>query len=179
MAFTFTPLQAVHLPMLSAWLATPHVHEWWPEACDLVSVTTRYLPIVEGIDPTEAFLVSLDGVPIGYVQAYRLADEPAWRATISAAIDVGEAVGIDYLIGRADAVGRGLGSRMLREFVESRVLVDGRPGTVVVAVQQANVASWWALERAGFRRAWSGALRTDDPSDQGPAYLYVRERRAD
>ena len=47
---------------------------------------------------------------------------------------------------------------------------------VVVAVQQANRASWRALEGAGFRRQWEGLLVTDDLSDQGPAYLYVRYR---
>ena len=50
---------------------------------------------------------------------------------------------------------------------------------VVVAVQQADVASWMALEKAGFHRAWAGLLESNDPSDQGPAHLYMKRRGAD
>ena len=48
--------------------------------------------------------------------------------------------------------------------------------TIVVSVQQANQASWRALERAGYRRVWAGRLDTADPSDDGPAYVLVRDR---
>jgi aminoglycoside 6'-N-acetyltransferase len=45
-----------------------------------------------------------------------------------------------------------------------------------VAVQQENPASWRALEGAGFQRVWAGMLDSDDPSDQGPSYLYSMRR---
>ena len=47
---------------------------------------------------------------------------------------------------------------------------------VVAAPQQENVASWRALEKAGFTRAWSGVLDSDDPSDDGPAFVYRIDR---
>ena len=49
-------------------------------------------------------------------------------------------------------------------------------GLVAAAVSQANAASWRALEKAGYRRAWAGELDSDDPSDEGPMYLYRCER---
>jgi len=48
--------------------------------------------------------------------------------------------------------------------------------TALVAVGQRNVASWRALEKAGYRRCWAGELISDDPSDEGPMYLYRRNR---
>ena len=35
---------------------------------------------------------------------------------------------------------------------------------VVAAVQQDNVRSWRALEKAGFARAWAGQIASTDPT---------------
>ncbi|HWB36124.1 MAG TPA: hypothetical protein VHA75_08875 [Rugosimonospora sp.] len=48
----------------------------------------------------------------------------------------------------------------------------------MAAPQLANVASWRALERAGFSRLWAGQLDSDDPADAGPAYVYAVDRPA-
>jgi aminoglycoside 6'-N-acetyltransferase len=175
-AFTFRSLVGADFERLSGWLRQPHVERWWPDPNDLASVTDKYQPLVDGTDQTRAYICYLGDRPIGYVQAYRLADEPAWQATVAAALGDLDAVGIDYLIGEVDLVGRGNGSAMIEAFVASVWRAYPEVLLVVVAVQQANAASWGALEHAGFTRAWQGRLDTDDPSDQGPAYLYRRER---
>ena len=175
-AIVFTPLGDGHLATLAEWLRSPHVSRWWPDPCELPQVTERYHPIVEGTDTAHGFVIELDDIPIGYIQSYRLADEPQWSATLAVAIELRDAAGIDYLIGAAEMTGRGYGTRAIREFVASLWQRYEDVSTVVVPVQQANVASWRALERAGFRRAWEGLLDTDEPGDQGPAYIYVFER---
>jgi RimJ/RimL family protein N-acetyltransferase len=85
-----------------------------------------------------------------------------------------DGVGIDYFIGEEHETGRGVGSRAIRSFVDATLLTLRSSESVVVAVQQANVASWRALRRASCHRVWSGVLDSDDPSDQGPAHLYER-----
>ena len=47
---------------------------------------------------------------------------------------------------------------------------------IVVGLQQDNVASWKALEAAGFRRAWAGDLDSTDPGDDGPSFIYLLSR---
>ncbi len=47
---------------------------------------------------------------------------------------------------------------------------------MAVAVQQDNRRSWRALEKAGYSRVFAGMIESDDPSDAGPSYLYVRLR---
>ncbi len=177
MSIAFRPLSADDFPKLAAWLAAPHVEEWWPEPHDLGSVRDGYLSVVQGVDTTEGFIILNDGSPIGYIQRYRFAEEPEWRRTVAAAVDaVDKAAGIDYLIGEAAMTGRGLGSEAIRAFVVDLWKKFRDVTMVVVAVQQRNLASWHALEKAGFQREWAGKLDTDDPSDQGPAFLYVRSR---
>lgn len=115
--------------------------------------------------------------PFGYIQSYRLADETSWWATTEAAIgNVDRAVGLGYLIGEVGLIGQGLGSAMIGAFVTFVWELYAEDSLIVVAVQQANGASWRALEHAGFARVWRGLLDSDDPSDQGPAYLYRADR---
>lgn len=46
----------------------------------------------------------------------------------------------------------------------------------MAAPQTANRASCRVLEKAGYELEWTGLLQSDDPSDAGPAALYVRQR---
>jgi len=176
--FAFEPLGPSDLPLLAGWLARPHVRRWWGEASDPASVEARYGPLLDGSDPSEGFVVHLGGRPIGYAQRYLCEEDPDWRAAIGSALGDPGGIGIDYLIGEPDLLHRGVGRRMIASFVDECWRRHPSQDRVVVAVQQGNVASWKALEAAGFRRAWAGGLETSDPSDQGPSYVYVTARGA-
>ena len=140
---------------MSGWLSEPEVRRWWREDPAREAIETRYGPIVDGGDPTEIFVVEVDGVASGIIQRYRTADDPDWARALRTAVPATvrtPTAGIDYLLGRADVT------------------------TIAVSVQQANQASWRALEQAGYHRVWAGRLDTADPSDDGPAYVLVRDR---
>jgi aminoglycoside 6'-N-acetyltransferase len=174
---SFRPLSEADLPSLSGWLAQPHVSAWWPESSELADVRERYRPALTGEDPTELFVIELDGRSVGLIQRYLIADNPDWAAAFPAELErVDAAIGIDYLIGEASLIGRGIGTRAIDGF--SAASLDRYPETesVIVACQQANPASWRALEKAGYVREWAGTLDTDDPSDAGPSYVYRRRR---
>jgi aminoglycoside 6'-N-acetyltransferase len=145
----------------------------------MASVTDNYAALANGLDPTEAFIVHFMGRPIGYVQRYLIEDDRAWRDAIRRAIGDGGGVGIDYLIGQKDLVGRGVGRRMIAQFAEA--CWDRYPSAdqITVVLQQANVASWKALEAAEFRRVWSGHIESSDPSDAGPSFIYIARRPTD
>jgi aminoglycoside 6'-N-acetyltransferase len=87
-----------------------------------------------------------------------------------------DAAGIDYLIGSESLTRQGLGRRLISAFVDDSWQRYPDIAAVAVAVQQDNRASWRALEGAGFVRQWAGALASDDPSDQGPSYVYLKAR---
>jgi aminoglycoside 6'-N-acetyltransferase len=164
------------LSLLQRWLCQPHVMEWWRgEPKDLAAVEAKYRPCIDGDDPTELFVITESGRPIGMIQRYLMADEDEWSTAFADILDVSNAAGIDYLIGEPDAVGRGIGTAAIAMFVES--IFQWRPvGSIVVTVQQSNPASWRVLERTGFTRVWAGELESPDPSDDGPEYVYVISR---
>jgi aminoglycoside 6'-N-acetyltransferase len=172
-------------PALATWLRAPHVQTWFPwlhgDTDPLAAVEAEYGPCIDGIDPTELFVIETEGRPVGFIQRYRISDNPSWAAALAAALSAapsaaGEpsaAVGFDYAIGVLEATGRGVGSEAIRQLLADTF---GRyPGvdSVIVAMQQANRPSWRALERVGFERRWAGLLDSPDPSDAGPSYIYV------
>ncbi len=174
---SFRHLRREDFPLLSRWFRQPHVEEWWRESHDLSSIEARYGPAVDGVDPTELFVVELDERAIGFLQWYRMIDNPSWLRSIAPA-GVGEdAAGMDYLIGEATLLGKGLGPLMIRQFLDE--VLPGCPGvhSVALSVGQGNRRSWRALEKLGFRRVWEGDLVSDDPSDEGPSFVYVLQVR--
>jgi aminoglycoside 6'-N-acetyltransferase len=176
---SFVPLQSSDLPGLATWLARPHVSRWWREPSDLASVKENYGPLAEGLDPTEGFIVHFSGRPIGYVQRYLIDEDPDWRETLHRAVAQASGIGIDYLIGERDLIGRGVGRRMISRFVSSSWNRYPSAERIVVALQQENIASWKALEASGFRRVWEGDLQSSDPSDEGPSFIYIANRNQD
>jgi aminoglycoside 6'-N-acetyltransferase len=176
MSISFRPLRRDDLPLLANWLARPHVLRWWREESDIAAVDAAYGPLIDGTDATEAFVAVHDGQPIGYIQRYRLDDNPEWQQSIFSAVGETNAAGIDYLIGDESLTGQGLGRRLISDFVDDSWQRYPDIAAIAVAVQQENRASWRALEGAGFVRQWAGALVSDDPSDQGPSYVYLKAR---
>lgn len=172
------PVTRADLPLLARWLAEPHVARFWLEPSDLPSVSERYGPALDGADPTELFTVRAAGRAVGMIQRYRLSDEPEWaRALPAGVVRIPTAVGIDYFIGEPDALRHGYGSAAIA-LCSARSFAEPEVDQIVAAPQQANVASWRALERAGFSRLWAGQLDSDDPADAGPAYVYAVDRPA-
>ncbi len=172
MPVSFRPLQRADFELLARWLALPHVAPWWSDEPTVSALEASYGPTVDGSDPTEAFIIELEGRPVGFVQRYLLDDYPAW----SEALGIERAAGIDYLIGVVELTGVGLGPVIVDAF--TALTFERYPDIerMAVAVQQANHRSWRALEKAGYERGFEGMIDSDDPSDAGPSYVYVRRR---
>ncbi len=174
--FQFRALGRQDFALLSQWLAAPHVQTWWREEAGDDAVEARYGPAVDGTDRTECFVVEVDARPIGFVQRYLLADNPAWQSSLIVAGAPTDGAGIDYFIGVETLIGSGLGPEIIDEFVRDTWIRYPGISAVVVNVSPDNRRSWRALEKAGFLRVWSGTLASEDPSDAGLSYVYVRHR---
>lgn len=173
----FRDLGRADFPMLGWWLEQPHVARWWCHDWSPEGVERDFGPAVDGADPTCLWVCELDGDPIGLVQSYRIEDYPEYAAELAPVISLApEVVSIDYLIGRPDLVGRGVGSRMLDE--ASALVFQRFPAapSIVVPVSAANAGSWRALEKAGFRRVAEGELQPDNPIDDRWHVILRRDR---
>lgn len=164
----FRPLRRADLPLLHEWLARPHVAAWWGEPSSLAEVEAKYGPLVDGATDVRPYLALLDGEPIGYVQSYVAAGagDGWWPDERDPGVR-----GIDQFLADESQLGRGLGTALVRAFVE-HLLTDPAVTRVQVDPSPDNARAIRCYERAGFRAA--GVVDTPD----GPALLMRREREA-
>jgi aminoglycoside 6'-N-acetyltransferase len=176
MSLVLRPLGRPDLLQLSRWLEAPHVKRWWRESGEMAAVEAAYGAAIDGDDPTELLIAEFDGRPIGMLQRYRLADNPDYQRALEPAGTPSAAAGLDYLIGEPQLTGRGLGPMMIAAGSTGAWHAYPEVVAIVVTVQVANRRSWRALEKAGYRRVWSGLIDSGDPSDDGPNHVYVLDR---
>src|SRR5687768_16705951 len=113
---TFRRLVPDDLPMLHDWLRRPHVSQWWGVAPSAAQVDDDYLPLTNPDSTTRGYIACVDAQPIGFVQSYVvLGSGHGWWMEET---DPG-ARGIDQFLANADDLGCGLGSAMIRTFVDN------------------------------------------------------------
>jgi aminoglycoside 6'-N-acetyltransferase len=149
------------------WQLQPHVARWWnSEAIStLETAHERYAPRLESGSTTRMWVVTIDGRDAGYLQDYWVSDEEEYAA----ATGMPDAVAFDYLIGEPDLVGKGLGTRMVWEFVRD-VLAPGYPEAprFLASPDKDNVASLRTLAKCGFTRGAEIELPAEGNPDGEP-----------
>jgi aminoglycoside 6'-N-acetyltransferase len=176
-SFKFTPIDRADFPLLSCWLSTPHVARWWNDDPSPEAVENDYGGCVDGAEPCEVFMAHCNGAPVGLIQRYRFGAYPQYMDEVAHILHVsGVASSIDYMIGPADALGKGIGTAMIAAFVARTWDDDPDTPAIIVPVQADNRASWRALERASFARIAAGELEPDNPIDSSLHYIYRLDR---
>ena len=158
--YDFRAVAVADLPMLAAWLAEPHVQEWWDEGPQASLAEIR-----EAMDSveTEPLIVEFDGGPIAYIQSYdpHLEDGHPYRDQPFGTL------GMDISIGPPELVGKGHGSAIVRQFTDM-LFEEGAP-RVVIDPHPDNLRAIRAYEKAGFR-AFDTRI-----SIYGPALMMARD----
>lgn len=167
----FRPLRLDDLPLLHRWLRMPAVREWWgDEGSTLAKVEAHYAPCIAGAEPTRCFVVLYAGLPIGFVQTYRVADYPDHEAAIGAGPGT---AGVDLFIGEEAYLHRGLGAPILRRFLATIVFAADDVTCCMIDPSVRNTSAIRAYEKAGFRH-W----RTTQVTDQSDLAYVMRLERA-
>lgn len=157
----FRPLCRGDLADMVRWTGETHVAQWWTdEAADLAAAEAHYGPAIDGTDRTRLFVMEVNGRSVGFVQDYRIGDHPEYAALTAQP----DAVGIDYAIGEPAWAGRGIGTRMLWQFLHDvvRPHYPNAP-TYFAAPDHRNARSLRVLDKLGFDRG----LWFDEPQPGG------------
>ena len=159
----FRRLTRDDFPILARWLAEPHVAEWWNHDPD--AIDADFGPSIDGDEPAEDWIALDDGRPFGVVQYCHFVDYPEYIDELAPVYPLVEgAASIDYLVGDHERLGRGVGTRMIADFVDLVWAHDPRATHLLVPVNSANERSWRALLRVGFRLVATGDLEPDNPA---------------
>lgn len=162
---SFRPLRADDLPMLHAWLARPHVRHWWGEPPSPAELSEDLLPTGAEAS-TRGYIALHDSEPIGFIQSYVvMGSGDGWWEDET---DPG-ARGIDQFLAHADQLNRGLGSAMVRAFVE-QLFEDPAVTQVQTDPSPQNERAIRCYRRAGFEP------RGEEDTPDGRALLMVCRR---
>jgi aminoglycoside 6'-N-acetyltransferase len=158
--YDFRAVTEADLPMLKAWLAEPHVQEWWDDGPEASLAEIR--EAMESVE-TEPLIVEIDGRPIAYIQSYdpHLEDGHPYQDQPFGTL------GMDISIGLPDLVGKGHGSAIVRQFSDM-LFEEGCP-RVIIDPHPDNLRAIRAYEKAGFR---AFGTRT---TVYGPALMMARD----
>ena len=176
MTLDFRPLGRGDFVTLSAWLQEPLVAWWWADDSAVENIETEYGPAIDGTDPTEVFVVTIDGADSGLIQRYYWNDEPDYIAEVAPYIDLPKrAMSIDYLLGDGHR-GAGRGTAMIAAFVDCLWQDHRDCPCLIVPVHADNRSSWRALERCGFARIAECELTPDNPAHTRNHVIYQLNR---
>lgn len=152
------------LPTVERWLHANHVRAAWGDPAENLRMLS--------VSPAEGggrAIIAADGREVGLVLWQHPGRE---ELDVAGLTDVPRsAIDIDIMIGEADALNRGLGSRAI-DLVVEKALSDAAVPFVMACVRLDNLASRRAFTKAGFRRD-----REFDDVPFGPHVLMVRRRR--
>ncbi len=163
---SFRALREADLPLMHRWLNTPHVSEWWSldgnHHPSLEEVEAKYSPRVLGRENVDCYIFSCDDKPTGMIQACDMDKELKEKADFGLQDNC---VGIDLFIGEENSIHRGLGSRIVRQFLKQIVFADKKAAACSVDPYAENKIAIKCYQKAGFhylRTAWYEADRREE-----------------
>ncbi len=148
--FAFAALRDEDLGLVRTWLLREHVRRWFhdtPSESYPDGTIADYRSVIRGEDPTDVFLIGLDGRRIGLIQSYRIDDHPEYATQVALGRP---AFGIDLFIGEPELIGRGHGPAVIRAFLRDVAFPRYRVDLCVIGPTRSNTAAIRAYGKAGF-----------------------------
>ena len=119
--FIFRSLPFSDMPLMHRWFNLPHIQKFyslrrWTES----EVLDKFTPYINGNKPVSGFIAMMNEKPIGYVQQYKISHYPWTNQNLSVEI-INAAAGMDVFISDITSVRKGIGSLMVRTFIENQI----------------------------------------------------------
>jgi RimJ/RimL family protein N-acetyltransferase len=169
MKIEFRRLVEGDLHLLHEWLQREHVRRWWDKHETYEDVVQHYLPAIRGDDPTDLYVIEVDGEAAGFIETYLVSDYPEHEEVVG----TGEGVaGVDLFLADEGQTGRGLGSQVLDRFITDVVFSAWATHACVAGPDADNGASIRAFEKAGF----TAVRKFREPPDNRVHMLMRRDR---
>jgi RimJ/RimL family protein N-acetyltransferase len=156
----FRKLAAGDFGLIHMWLNTDFVQRWYGKrAYSYQEVEEKYARYLNREKPTNAFLITYSGHPIGYIQTYRIGDYPDYARHVQ--VEEG-AWGVDLFIGDREYIHRGLGAIILGRFLRETVFASPGVTSCVVGPEPENLAAIRVYEKVGFEYLKTVELQDED-----------------
>jgi len=147
--FTFKQVTNDDLPLLHKWFQEPQVNRWWPVLKE-GELIENFLERIRSKE-TFGYVVLLNGVPIGYIQYYKIdrsmPKAGAWLPELPKAT-----LGTDQFIGDTQYIGKGYGTIFIKDFITYLHTIEPDITTIIVDPDPENLAAIRCYEKVGFKK---------------------------
>ena len=152
--------------MLAEWRGRAHVAEWFGPPDSIPELRDEFLGKTGAPPQVRGYIALLDGRPIGFIQSYVAAEagDGWWPDERDPGVR-----GIDQFLSEDSDLGRGLGTAMVRAFLDY-LFSDPNVTKVQTDPSPDNSRAIRCYEKAGFSPV--GVVQTPD----GPALFMVATR---
>ena len=149
MNITFRAATVEDCKMVREWIKTNEFTRHWYYFDKIPRLSTLENKMKRKIkEPqTKANIVLVDNHPIGYIQSYPVDGNGNWTKQVKVAENM---VSIDYFIGDINYIHKGLGSKMILEYIEQVVKKESY-AAAMISPDPENHASCKCIEKCGFK----------------------------
>ena len=153
----FQPLTEADLSTLAEWLTRPHIAQWWGDFRSLEEVREQCLPHSGDDSGFVSYLAYQDGARIGYIQSYVAISAGGgwWPEEHHPGVR-----GIDQFLADGQRLGNGLGTEMVRQFVEV-LFEDPAVPAFKPILRQPTCEQFVAMRRPAFVRWYRSPRRLE------------------
>ena len=183
---TFVKATIAHKEIIFSWLAEPHIQEFWDNTQahkdDILDfMAGRKSPsnycggkyvywIALASDQPYAMLMTIQ----------ETSQDDIGELKLSHLSKTGNTYGLDYMIGNAEYIGQGYGSKTLIEFVDFfRNTFDKRADTFLIDPASDNPRAKQAYEKAGFKHVADFVMGGDCSGTGKPHHLLIKRFASD
>lgn len=152
--FTFKPLAIPDLDLLCRWFEKPHVLEWWTDRFTPEEIKEKYGKRI-GDNVVCPYIAYLNDQPIGFIQYY-------WASKVGDGWWPNEdenTVGLDQFIGEEDYINKGLGTLMIKEFIQF-LFQNPSIKKIITEADPDNLRAKRCYEKVGFHE--TGVIDTPE-----------------
>lgn len=167
----FHPLDLdARLDDMIRWLGDPDVRPWYDEGELSADNIRRQFAPEPGLD---RYTIVIDDRPVGYIQAYRLGNEPDYQRQVD--IDP-DAVATDLFIGEAAYRNAGWGAELLRLFHERIVFGEMDANLAMIGPSPENHRAVASYGKVGFRPVKAVDVVDERPGNTGTELIMLLTR---
>lgn len=144
--FRFKEFSEEHIVLFRHWLNQDHIKLYWQETDSDEELKRKYLTEFKARS-VYPFVIEYQNQMIGYIQyynAYKIGD--GWWEN-----EEQGTFGIDLMIGDLNFVGKGLGTQIIKEFVNYVNTLEPSMSSVIIDPEPKNKRAIKTFEKAGFQ----------------------------
>lgn len=155
----FKALHDTDIPIVKKWFNEPHVVQFYSLRDNWTDeqVAKKFRPFIKQEKSVQCFIVSFKDLPVGFIQKYPIKEFPWPEQEFSDEV-MQHAAGIDLFIGEVNYINQGLGTRIIREFLDQHIWNHFSYCIADPNIQ--NKAMIRCLEKIGFRE--HKVIQTED-----------------